>query len=332
MIIKHFETDKINLDHHKFILLYGQNEGQKKESTRNILNQINDKEVLSYEEKYLIENLNNFYEGILTNSFFEKNKIILIAKTSDKIVSIIEELDKKNITGITLILNASILDKKSKLRKLFEKKNEFVCIPFYPDNNQILVKLTHEFFKKKKISMSSVNVNYIVNLCNGDREILFNELEKIENFSKTNKKINDEHLVKLTNLIENYSFSELIDNCLVKNNQRLMKILNENNFNNDDPIIITRTFLNKAKRILNLSVEFDKNKNIDLTISNARPPIFWKDKEITKEQILKWKPQNIKELIYKLNDLELLIKKNINNSVNLITNFLLEESSSKTNN
>ena len=29
MIIKHFETNKINLDNHKFILLYGQNEGQK---------------------------------------------------------------------------------------------------------------------------------------------------------------------------------------------------------------------------------------------------------------------------------------------------------------
>ena len=213
-----------------------------------------------------------------------------------------------------------------------KKKNEFVCIPFYPDNNQILVKLALDFLKEKKISMSSVNVNYIVSLCNGDRETLSNELEKIENFSKTNKQITDEHLVKLTNLIENYSFSELIDNCLVKNNQRLVKILNENNFNNDDPIIITRTFLNKAKRILNLSIEFDKNKNIDLTISNARPPIFWKDKEITKQQILKWKPQNIKELIYKLNDLELLIKKNINNSVNLITNFLLEQSSSKTNN
>jgi len=70
---------------------------------------------------------------------------------------------------------------------------------------------------------------------------------------------------------------------------------------------------------------------MDLTISSARPPIFWKDKEITKQQIYKWSPKNIKKLIYKLADVELLIKKNMNNSINLITDFILEQSS-ETNN
>ncbi len=332
MIIKNFETNKINLDQHRFILLYGQNEGHKKEIIKKILNQINEKEVLSYDEKFLLENYNNFFDNISTNSLFEKNKVILITKSSDKIISTIEEIEERNISATTFIFNSSILDKKSKLRKLFEKKDKFICIPFYPDNNQVLSKFTYDFLKEKKISMSSLNINYIVSLCNGDREVLFNELTKIENFGKTNKKITDENLFKLTNLIENYSVSELIDNCLVKNKKRLLKILNENNFNNDDSIIITRTFLNKAKRILKLSEEFNNNKNIDFTLSNARPPIFWKDKEITKQQILNWKPENIKDLIYKLNEIELIIKKNINNSLNVITNFILEQCSSNTSN
>ena len=80
-----------------------------------------------------------------------------------------------------------------------------------------------------------------------------------------------------------------------------------------------------------MSQEFLKNKNIDLTISSAKPPIFWKDKEITKQQIYQWKPFNLKELIIELNDIELMIKKNFSNSINLITNFILEQSS-KTNN
>ena len=88
----------------------------------------------------------------------------------------------------------------------------------------------------------------------------------------------------------------------------------------------------KAKKLLTLSKSFENNKNIDLTISSARPPIFWKDKEITKQQIYKWKPENIKNLIYSLNETELLIKKNINNSINLITDFILFQSSSETNN
>ena len=145
------------------------------------------------------------------------------------------------------------------------------------------------------------------------------------------KKLNAENILKLTNLIENHSISELVDNCLAKNKKKIINILNENNFNNEDCIMITRTFLLKSKKILNLSSEFTSNKNIDLTISSAKPPIFWKDKEITKQQIYKWTPENIKQLIYRLNEIELLVKKNINNSINLVTDFILDQSSSNIN-
>ena len=171
----------------------------------------------------------------------------------------------------------------------------------------------------------------IVNKCNGDRETLFNELDKIEYFSKNGKKITEESIIKLTNLIENHSISDLVDNCLAKNKKKIINILNENNFGNEDCIMITRSFLLKSKKILKLSTEFKSNRNIDLTISTAKPPIFWKDKEITKQQIYKWKPENIKQLIYRLNEIELLVKKNINNSINLITDFILDQSSSNTN-
>jgi DNA polymerase-3 subunit delta len=93
--------------------------------------------------------------------------------------------------------------------------------------------------------------------------------------------------------------------------------------------MIARSFLIKAKKLLVLSTTFEVNKNIDLTISSAKPPIFWKEKEITKQQINKWKSENIKELIYSLSELELQIKKNINNSINLITDFILHQSSSE---
>ena len=139
-------------------------------------------------------------------------------------------------------------------------------------------------------------------------------------------------LIKLTNLIENHSISDLVDNCLAKNKKKIINILNENNFGNEDCIMITRSFLLKSKKILKLSSEFKSNKNIDLTISSAKPPIFWKEKEITKQQIYKWTPRNIRQLIYALSETELQIKKNINNSINLITDFILLQSTSITNN
>ena len=172
----------------------------------------------------------------------------------------------------------------------------------------------------------------IVSKCNGDREALFNELNKLEYFSKNGKKITSEKIAQLTNLIENHSISELIDNCLAKNKKKIIHILNENNFSNEDCIVIARTLLNKSKKILKLTIEFKNNNNIDQTISSARPPIFWKDKEITKQQIYKWTPKNIKKLIYELSELELIIKKNINISINLITNFILDQAGSNTNN
>ena len=330
MIIKSFEINKINFDQNKLVLFYGKNEGFKNEATNNL---IKDKdEITKYEEKEVLENINDFIESILSKSLFESEKIIIIKRVTDKILRIIDEIDSKNIEDIKIILNADNLEKKSKLRSLFEKDKKYICVPFYPDTDQTLSKLTYNFLKKKNISISPSNINLIVNKCNGDREILLNELNKIEYFSKNGKKITAENIAKLTNLIENHGISELIDNCLAKNKKKIVNILNENNFNNEDCILITRTFLNKAKKILKLSSEFQNNKNIDLTISSAKPPIFWKDKEITKQQIYKWTPENIKQLIYKLSEIELLIKKNINNSINLITDFILYQASSNTNN
>ena len=330
MIIKSFEINKINFDQNKLVLFYGKNEGFKNEATNNL---IKDKdEITKYEEKEVLENINDFIESILSKSLFESEKIIIIKRATDKILKIIDEIDSKNIEDIKIIFNADNLEKKSKLRSLFEKDKKYICVPFYPDTDQTLSKLTYNFLKKKNILISPSNINLIVNKCNGDRETLLNELNKIEYFSKNGKKITAENIAKLTNLIENHGISELIDNCLAKNKKKIVNILNENNFNNEDCILITRTFLNKAKKILKLSSEFQNNKNIDLTISSAKPPIFWKDKEITKQQIYKWTPENIKQLIYKLSEIELLIKKNINNSINLITDFILNQASSNTNN
>jgi DNA polymerase-3 subunit delta len=329
MIIKSFEINKINLDLNNLFLLYGKNNGFKNEFTKNIIKKKNN--VFNYEEKDILDNQDSFIEDLLTKSLFDDQKIIIIKRSTDKILNIIENILSKRIKDI-IILNADNLEKKSKLRSFFEKDKELICIPFYPDNEQTLSKLAYNFFKKKNIAISQANINLIINKCNGDREALLNELNKVEHYVKKGKKISSDEIIKLTNLNENHSVLELVDNCLAKNKKRIIDILNENNFNNEDCIIITRSFLNKSKKILQLSTEFEKNKNIELTISAAKPPIFWKDKEITKKQVRQWKPDNIKELIYRLNEIELLIKKNLNISVNLITDFILEQSALKTNN
>ena len=332
MIIKSHDLIKIDLDKNNQILFYGQNNGAKEEEISNILKIKKNIKPHKYEEKEIIDNYENFYNEITSQSLFEEEKIFIIKRATDKLEKILKEISEKNLSNILLIVNAENLEKKSKLRNLFEKNKKLVCVPFYPDNNSQLARIAINYFNKLNYSMSQSNINLIINKTNGDRGVLIKELEKIEFFIRNNKKITTEQILKLVNIIENHSISELIDNCLAKNKKKIINILNENNFNNEDSIIIVRTFLNKSKKILKLRNEYEKNKDMDLTITSARPPIFWKDKEIVKQQLINWNTKSIKNLIYKLNSIELLVKKNIHNSLFLTTNFIFEQSSVKINN
>ena len=323
MIIKFYELNKIDQSNNKIILFYGKNEGAKKEAINRLI--INKKETFNYDQSEILENNNIFFDKIYSQSLFEENKTIIIKITNDKFTTIIENINLDKISNTKIILESETLEKKSKLRSKFEKDKNFICVAFYPDNEQTLIKLAIDYLKKRKISLSSSSINLIIKKCNGDREILFNELQKIELYSKNGKQINEEKILKLINLIENHDISELINHYLIKNKKKVISILNENNFTNDECIIIARTFLNKAKRLNMLCNSYKENNDIEHTISSAKPPIFWKDKEITKQQILKWKPENIKKIIYKLNELELCIKKNANNSTNFVINFFIEE-------
>ena len=325
MIIKSFEIKKINENKPNIILIYGENEGLKNNILENL---IKDKDnILKYEEKDILDNNNEFIESIYSKSLFEDKKSVIIKRASDKILKTIEEILEKKIEDLNLIINSNNLEKKSKLRSFFEKNKSLICIPVYADNLQTITKLTYNFFKDRNISISQSNINLIVTKSNGDREILFNQLNKIEHYCLKGKKLNDEIIQKLINLSQNYSISDLADNCLAKNKKKIINIFNENNFNDSDCVIIIRTLLNKSKKLLMLAQEYKRNKNIDLTIASAKPPIFWKDKEITKQQLYGREPENIKELIYKIIEIELSIKKNLNNSLNITTDFIIHQSS-----
>ena len=322
MIIKSYEFKKIN-PNNKIILLYGKNEGHKKEIINNISKDVN--KFLSYEQDEIINNQSILFENIFSKSLFNDKKIIIIKRANDKFIKIVENINQEKIEDSIIFIIADNLEKKSKLRTKFEKDKNLLCVAFYPDNEQTLLKLAADFFRTKKIQISTSIINLIINKCKGDREVLFNELNKIELYSKSKKPITKEIIVKLINLIENHNISELVDCYLSKNDKKILSILNENNFNNEECVTIIRTFLIKTKKLLKLAIDYEKNNNIELTISSAKPPIFWKDKEITKQQIYMWSLKDLQKLINKINNVELHIKKNINLAVNIIMDFILDK-------
>jgi len=324
MIIKYYEL-KNNLGEKNYYLLYGNNKGLIDETVEKILKPKFSNNIYNYDENELLNNSETFKEEILNKSFFDNDKLIIINRASDKILKTIEEVIHKDINDLKIILKATNLDKKSKLRNYFEKNNGTIIVPFYEDNNQTLLILAQNFFKKEKINISSENLNLIVERSKGDRINLKNELEKILNYCRNKKSINSIEILKLTNLAENYNISELIDQCLIKNKKKTLNILNENNLSSEDNILAVRTFLYKLKRLKKLKTDLEKKKNIDTVLSSFKPPIFWKDKDIVKKQLNLWTLSQIQKLIIDVNRIELQIKKNAQISNYIINNFILEK-------
>ena len=331
MIIKSFELNKIDLKKNNFFLFYGENEGLKKDIIESNFKNNYPKKTFYYDESEVLNNKSNFFEEILSKSFFENEKLIIISRSTDKITSIIEEILEKKIDDLVLILNSGSLEKRSKLRLLFEKNKEIICTAFYEDNNQTLSSIASQFFRNNKIQISQQAINLMINRCRGDRQNLKNELNKIEGFIKNKKRIEISEILQLTNLAENYSVTELVDNCLAKNKNKTLNILNENNYNLEDCIIVIRTMLAKSKRLLKLFQEIKISNNIDSAISSIKPPIFWKDKQIVKDQINKWSHKNIELLIFRINEIELLIKKNSSLSLSVLSDFIIEQASTASN-
>ena len=323
MIIKNFELEKIKKSNLSLYLLYGQNEGLKKEVLENCFIKNFKGLIEKYDEKEVIENQDEMHSKIFNKSLFEKEKIILISRTSDKIVNFIEKILEKNVLDIKIICLSEILERKSKLRNLFEKNSKLMCVPFYADDNKKLTQLCGNFFKKINVPISREILNIIVDKCQGDRNNLNQELGKVEMFINGNTNIKVSDILKLINLSENYTVSELVDSCLSKNVKDTAKILNENIYTNDDCMLILRTMLNKTKRLIKLRDDYDETKNLDTTVSNFRPPIFWKDKDLVKKQLLKWDKKNSSQLIFEINELEKIIKKNTENSLRITYDFVL---------
>ena len=329
MIIKSYEEKKIDLDKQKMHLLYGENQGHIDDLIQKIFKVNFNENIFKYDEQEILKNENIIFNIIKTKSFFDDKKLIIINRTTDKIFKIIEQISQTDLKDVNLVLVSNILDKKSKLRNFFEKENQIVCVPFYKDNDQSLINIILNFCQNKKINISQQNINLIIQKTNGSRQSIKNELEKIESYSLSKKSISEEDILKIVNVTENHDISSLVDYCLTKDKRKIVEILNDNNFMLDEVIKIIRVFLAKSKRLQILITEAEKINSIDRAIAEHKPPIFWKDKNIVKKQLQIWKKNNIIELIYKINSIELLTKKNSLNSLNILLDFIFSETTLK---
>ena len=324
MIIKHFELKKKINDKINFFLLYGSNTGLIEETLDKIIKPNFSKNIYLYDEKEILVSENDFKERIFNKSFFEEDKLIIINRCTDKILNLIKDVVEKKVEDLKIVMKSDVLEKKSKLRIFFEKNANTIIVPFYEDNHQTLLFFAQNYMRENNIKISSQNVNIIIDRSKGNRINLKNELEKIANYSFKKQTIELDEVIKLTNLAENYSISEMVDQCLSGNNKKTINILNENNPSLEDNIVIVKSFLYKLKRLKILKEIEEESNNTEKAITTYKPPIFWKDKEIVKQQLKIWSKEKIQLQIKKVNDLEKVIKKNSQIANFSINNFIFE--------
>jgi len=326
MIIKSYEIQKKSLtNNYKFFLFYGENVGLKndlKESIKkDFSKQSADFEELAFYEDDIIENEENFYNSILSDSLFSKSRIIIINEATDKINKKIEDLIDDFKGDACIIILSNILEKKSKLRILFEKNKKTICAACYQDSSMDLEMIIKNELKRINVSLSRESINMLIEKANNDRHNLRNEIEKIESFSLNKKKIEIDDIKSLINFSGDYKSDNFINECLSGNLMQYKKIFNEFYTNTINQIFFLRMLTNKISRLLALKEEQDKHKNLENLIDNSRPPIFWKEKPIIKKQLSIWNLEDLKEIVYEINNIEFLCKKNPKISKIIFFNF-----------
>ena len=316
MIVKSYEIQRnpSNFIKYNLFLLYGENDGLRKdikESIRVAFNQKNTHiELLSLYENDIIDREENFYNSIYSGSLFSNKKIITINNGTDKIIKQVKDIVEKIPENVFIIIFAGVLEKKSKLRNFFETNIKTLCIPCYLDNEKDLAIIAKTELKKNNIILSSEVINLLIEKSNNDRANLRNEIEKITSFALNKKNLEIDEIKLIINFSGEYKSDNFINECLCGNILQYKKILSELYSNTVNQISLLRILSNKIQRLLNMKEIEENYSNLDDLLNASKPPIFWKEKPMVKKQLTIWTLNNLKKTIYEINDIELLCKKN----------------------
>ena len=290
-------------------LIYGQNNGIKDDIKQKLKNKNKSSEIIVFFEEEILKNKNLLYDNIINESLFNEKKTIFIHEVSDKILNQISECLEKENKEIKIYIFSDNLEKKSKLRNLFERSKNLAALPCYEDNERTLIAYVNKELNGYK-GLSGEIINSIISNSNMNRSVIKNELIKIKNFF-LEKKINKKETLEILNIKNNTRFDEIRDNALSGEREKINQSLSEINILKEDIFLYLNSLnyrIMKLQEIIKIS-EGNTNKYGE-TLNSLRPPIFWKDKPVVVKQLKKWNLESLTILASKISETEILIKKN----------------------
>ncbi len=306
MIFKSYlvENNLSLLKDKNIILLYGENKGLKDDIKKSIIEKNKNREIIRLTQDDILKNNSLLDNEIMNLSLFDDKKIILIDNITDKSFSLIEKNVSQN--NCLICLFSGTLERRSKLRNLFEKEKALGLIPCYEDNEITLQNYIKKYLKNIK-GLNQEIINFIINNSNKSRDKIKNELDKTAVYFME-KQINISELRQLLNLDENDNSQRLRDTAILGDKKLLNELISKTQINEQDNLIYIRGLLNQFIKLAEI-LEINKStKNLTKAIESLKPAIFWKDKPMVLGQANKWEIKKIKTTIDELTDAEILIK------------------------
>ena len=309
MILKSYivERNISALKDYQATLLYGENIGIKDDIKEAIKSANIQSEILTFFEEDITNN-NILYENVSNQSLFSQSKIILIEEASDKIFNQITECLEKENKEIQIYIFANNLDKKSKLRSFFEKNKKLGIFACYEDNERTLINYINTRLNDYK-GLTGEIVNLIINNSNSNRKIIKNELVKIKDFF-VEKKLKKDQILELLNIKNDTGFDDIRDKALMGEKVKINKLLSETEILNDEAFFYLNNLNYRILRLYEIKkISGDERNNYEDILESVRPTIFWKDKPIMNLQLQKWSQKKLEEIIVKIGETEILMKK-----------------------
>ena len=308
MILKSYIVEQnINiLQNYHATLIYGKNIGIKNDIKSKIKDNNENSELLTFFESDLLKG-NVLFESISNQSLFSEKRIIIIQEATEKVFDKIQECLEKEINNVQIYIFAENLEKKTKLRNLFEKETNLAIFPCYEDNARTLISYINKELSEFK-GLTGEILNLIIDNSSMDRRIIKNEIEKIKSFF-VEKKINKEQTLEILNIRNDVEFNEIRDKALVGDKSKINMLLSGMEILNDEAFYCLNSLNIRIMRLSEIS-RLATNNNFEHVMDNLKPPVFWKDKPIILQQLRKWNLKNLKELLLKIGETEILMKKN----------------------
>ena len=311
MILKSYivEQNVDLLNNYQATLIYGQNNGIKNDIKQALRDINTDKEIIFFFEEEIIKNKNIIYKNIVNESLFNEKKMIFLHEVSDKIFDQIYECLQTKNENVRIFIFSGVLEKKSKLRNLFEKDENLAIFPCYEDNERTLINYINRELKNIR-GLSGEIINLIISNSNMDRRIIRNELIKIKDFF-LGKKINKEEILELLNIKINNNFDKIRDSALKGDKSTINQLLSEVDLLNEDAFFYLNSLNYRILKLQDIIKINEDNKNsYEQIIESIKPPIFWRDKPVFAQQLKKWNLKKIDQLVTQLVKTEVLMKKN----------------------